>query len=359
MLIRVLLLFVTIIAITVWSTYHVSFWKTSTPAFKVIYPTDDGDACNWGQSSDKFSRKDSMHSYNVSSNGSDVIVFVRIQKTGSTTFASHMAYDLDVTPWCRCDGEVKAKCACYQAWKSNVLFKRERREHPCQVHADWTHLHDCVEDAMNKRSGRKIKRRHLYVTMLRDPLPRYLSEWNHVARGATWIVPLLCNGRSPTTEELPRCFDGDWKNVTLQEFMDCQSNLAVNRQTRMLANLSIVDCYNTSASGWTYDERQYRMLTSAKENLKNMAFFGLTEYQELSQILFENTFNIGFTAKFKTKHHSSTFTLSEDDRNKIFYMNRFDVMLYDYAKDIFFQRLKYLDATSSQPRLSSLLRKGT
>lgn len=36
------------------------------------------------------------------------------------------------------------------------------------------------------------------------------------------------------------------------------------------------------------------MLLSAKNNLKKMAFFGLTEEQEISQYLFEVTFNLRY-----------------------------------------------------------------
>ncbi|XP_071092857.1 heparan-sulfate 6-O-sulfotransferase 3-B-like [Haliotis cracherodii] len=359
---------ITVLLIIVWLTYEIiqtrsnsfGFLKQNLPALKKIYPNEKDDAFSSGVlSSAHFSRKDLIHSFNVSTNGSDVIVFVRIQKTGSTTFALHMAYDLDIPPWCQC--EAKNKCGCYQEWKSNILFKRKSHTHPCKAHADWTHLHTCVVEAMNKRHGQKIKQRHLYVTMVRDPLPRYISEWKHVSRGATWsAAPLLCNGRSPTKEELPPCFDVDWKNVTLHEFMECQSNLAVNRQTRMLANLSIVDCYNTSASGWTYDERQYLMLASAKENLKNMAFFGLTEYQELSQILFENTFNLTFTTKFENnplQNTSSAYDITDSDQNRIIHINRFDVLLYQYAKDIFFRRLKFLSSATKQSHLRRLIRK--
>ena len=41
-----------------------------------------------------------------------------------------------------------------------------------------------------------------------------------------------------------KCFDGeDWSEVTLEEFLSCDHNLAFNRQTRMLADLSLVGCY--------------------------------------------------------------------------------------------------------------------
>ena len=41
-------------------------------------------------------------------------------------------------------------------------------------------------------------RNFYYITMLRDPVSRYLSEWKHVQRGATWKTALhMCDGRSP------------------------------------------------------------------------------------------------------------------------------------------------------------------
>ena len=52
--------------------------------------------------------------------------------------------------------------------------------------------------------------RYLYLTILREPISRYLSEWRHVRRGATWIgSKLRCNGRQATLEEVPFCFEGN------------------------------------------------------------------------------------------------------------------------------------------------------
>ena len=70
---------------------------------------------------------------------------------------------------------------------------------------------------------------------LREPTARYLSEFRHVQRGATWkSATLMCGGRA-WAELMPRCYtDEDWSDVELEEFMACRHNLAVNRQTRML-----------------------------------------------------------------------------------------------------------------------------
>ena len=60
--------------------------------------------------------------------------------------------------------------------------------------------------------------------------------------------------------------------------MACRYNLASNRQTRMLADLSLVGCYNSSMS---IVERDRIMLASAKQNLQFMPFFMLTELQKV------------------------------------------------------------------------------
>lgn len=67
--------------------------------------------------------------------------------------------------------------------------------------------------------------------------------------------------------------------VQLDEFMKCESNLATNRQTRMLSDLALVGCYNKSAM--PAHERDRIMLASAKRNLAAMSYFGLTEYQKV------------------------------------------------------------------------------
>lgn len=52
--------------------------------------------------------------------------------------------------------------------------------------------------------------RYFYVTMLRDPIQRYLSEWKQVQRGGTWMsTKLKCNGRQATLLEVPFCFKGN------------------------------------------------------------------------------------------------------------------------------------------------------
>ncbi|XP_076828213.1 heparan-sulfate 6-O-sulfotransferase 1-A-like [Brachyhypopomus gauderio] len=201
-------------------------------------------------------------------------------------------------------------------------------------------LHKAEEPVMDR--GRKF----YYITLLRDPVSRYLSEWRHVQRGATWKTSLhMCDGRTPTPAELPACYEGaDWAGCTLRQFMECPYNLANNRQVRMLADLSLVGCYNMS---FVPEKRRAQLLLeSAKKNLRDMAFFGLTEFQRKTQYLFERSFRLRFIRPFV--QYNSTRAAGVDLDNgtvrRIEELNELDMQLYDYARDLFQQAIRLQEA---------------
>lgn len=130
--------------------------------------------------------------------------------------------------------------------------------------------------------------------------------------------------------------------------MDCESNLAANRQTRMLADLELVGCYNKQYLPRA--ERDRVMLASAKKNLASMAFFGLTEEQKKSQYIFEETFNLRFLLPFEqnnaTVSSHTMQTLSPEQAGKIASLNALDIELYGFARKLLqerFQKLKSRD----------------
>uniref|UniRef100_A0A3Q4GS81 Heparan-sulfate 6-O-sulfotransferase n=1 Tax=Neolamprologus brichardi TaxID=32507 RepID=A0A3Q4GS81_NEOBR len=275
--------------------------------------------------------------------GDDVIVFLHIQKTGGTTFGRHLVRNIRLEQPCDCKPGQK-KCTCHRPGKEESwLFSRFSTGWSCGLHADWTELTNCVPVIMDKKEARRNKRNFYYITMLRDPVSRYLSEWKHVQRGATWKTALhMCDGRSPTQDELPTCYSGDdWSGVTLTEFMNCPSNLANNRQVRMLADLSLVGCYNLSSMNES--QRNHILLSSAMSNLKNMAFYGLTEFQRKTQYLFERTFSLRFISAFTqiNSTRAANVDLSETVRKRIEDLNYLDMQLYEYAKDLFLQRFQF------------------
>ncbi|MGH0181337.1 UNVERIFIED_CONTAM: hypothetical protein FKN15_006185 [Acipenser sinensis] len=292
-----------------------------------------------------FSEDELRRTVDFNIKGDDVIVFLHIQKTGGTTFGRHLVRNILLEQPCECRAGQK-KCTCLRPGKKETwLFSRFSTGWSCGLHADWTELTNCVPALMDitaEPTPQKPRRNYYYITILRDPVSRYLSEWRHVQRGATWKASLhVCEGRTPTPSELPACYSGDdWSGCTLADFMDCPYNLASNRQARMLADLSLVGCYNLSVMG--EEQRSRALLESAKRNLKEMAFFGLTEFQRKTQYLFERTFHMRFISPF-TQFNSTRATSVEvelETQRRIRELNVLDVELYEYARDLFLQRFQ-------------------
>ncbi|XP_050069864.1 heparan-sulfate 6-O-sulfotransferase 1 [Anopheles maculipalpis] len=281
-------------------------------------------------------------------NAHDVMVFLHIQKTGGTSFGKHLVRDLDLKRPCTCQRK-KKRCYCFRPHRNeNWLFSRYSTGWKCGLHADWTELTGCVDQELDKNEGETAKRRYFYITLLREPIARYLSEFRHVQRGATWKnARHWCLGRHATPDELPPCYNGaNWNGVALDEFAGCENNLAANRQTRMLADLALVGCYNKTYMPAA--ERDRIMLASAKRNLAAMSYFGLTEYQKISQYIFEETFNLRFAIPFE-QHNTTVSTVTMNSltpvqRARIDQLNALDLELYAFAKKLMFQRFERLKA---------------
>jgi hypothetical protein len=283
---------------------------------------------------------------------SDVMVFLHIQKTGGTEFGRHLLF-LDVGRPCRLNNPNKIlpkRSKCYRPGrrgtenKETWLFSRFSSGWPCGVHADWTELHECVQETLDKKEGPK-EREFFYVTMLREPVARFISEYAHVQRGATWATTHHCNNRK---WNIPECYPGylnrkPWPNLTWTKFLSCESNLAINRQTRMLADLRLVGCYGRKNLSKT--KRDQIIIDSARANLRSLPYFGLNEYQTESKELFEYTFGLKFTDEFRihTETESKSKTegdaLTESDLDRIKKANYLDVLLYEFAQKIFLDRV--------------------
>lgn len=89
--------------------------------------------------------------------------------------------------------------------------------------------------------------------------------------------------------------------------------------------------------------RDMILLHSAKSNLHRMAYFGLSEFPNISQKMFESTFDLHFV----TQPHHRLNRLSNYLKNSrkfavyegvVREANHLDVQLYEYAKELFFER---------------------
>ena len=113
----------------------------------------------------------------------------------------------------------------------------------------------------------------------------------------------------------------------------------------MLADLTLVNCFNENAM--SHYKRNEIMLQSAKRNLKDFAFFGITEFQTDSQYLFESIFeNLKFNTAFQLSNvtiaANNSSILKESQIEIIRHNNYLDIELYKYATHLFHRRLKLL-----------------
>ncbi|XP_015908071.1 heparan-sulfate 6-O-sulfotransferase 2 [Parasteatoda tepidariorum] len=283
--------------------------------------------------------------------GSDVIVFLHIQNTGGSVFARHMVEDLQLERPCQCRRNRRI-CRCYRPDKygSTWFFSRYTTGWKCGVHPDWSELSNCVDHIMDEDEGKPVKRRYFFITVLRDPVKRFLSEFWHARQGQSWSSSRhWCSGVEATENELPVCFDDkDLSQLTLEEFMNCSYNLAINRQARMLSDLALVGCYNSSSL--SKEDKDLIILTSAKNNLHKMSFFGLSEFPKVSQYMFETTFGLNFRGKKSSARDGSSKSarkelfkeISAKDIETIKRLNYLDIEIYHYAKDLLFFRFEKL-----------------
>ena len=111
----------------------------------------------------------------------------------------------------------------------------------------------------------------------------------------------------------------------------------------MLANLTKSHCYDRRALKPA--ERTKAILESALENIEHMAFFGLTEYQEETRKLFQHTFNLQFRSHFKTLlDDEGDEVISEKEYARMMQFVEADVHLYQYAKQLFLERVRRIQA---------------
>lgn len=282
----------------------------------------------------------------------DLMILLHIQKTGGTSFERHLVHDLRIHPPCSCS-DTRRRCACLRVEggregnrsiaDSTWLISRFSTGWVCGLHPSWATLKRCLV---------KLNGLH-FLTFLRDPVTRFVSEFRHVQRGATWKA----SKSRCKIHDMQLCY-GDrenWANVSLEEFLDCPNNMATNRQTRMLADEDSIPCEHSNDDNAINSSSASLMLSSALENLRKMAFFGLCELQRASQVVFEETFKMRF---------NQNFIQSEDDRTRalvrqlpehllvrIRELNHLDLKLYNYAMKLFKSRCKQLTGSDTCQRV--------
>ncbi|XP_059166014.1 heparan-sulfate 6-O-sulfotransferase 2-like [Physella acuta] len=301
--------------------------------------TETKDNKTYTATSPSLSREAEIEERKLNLNADDVIIFLHIQKTGGLHFKNMLIKWTLGVPGCACM-RTGNECTC-RTW-TNVTWLAAwfMDGWTCGLHADWTELTECVDPWFKSVEPQRSHRNYHYTTYLREPVQRFISEWHHVRLGNLWPKDYLCNGRKASWSELPRCARGGvLRNISLDEFVACDHNLGFNRMTRMLANLSLVNCYNRT--GLSKDFVDKTLLNSAKENLRAMEFFGLTEEQEKSQFLFEVTLGVLLAKRtwLNLYTRASEIHITEAMLSVIKLHNQLDIELYNFARGLFTQRV--------------------
>ena len=216
-----------------------------------------------------------------------------------------------------------------------------------------------------------------YVTLFREPIDRFLSEFYETYDGweTTHSTPPRHSRKDACSAELPnrqlrqRAIHG--VDVTTRElyhelfpyWIRCRNNMAANRQTRALAYNGFAEGNGTGGvfarrlcGHLTGGPTDYRCpLHLARHALYQFSFFGLNEARCASEKLFEAQFGLSFANsratrgkgadmgkgahRFKAK--LSLSQLKPDEQTRVHELTFDDQQLYREAEEVFKKRLQF------------------
>lgn len=288
------------------------------------------------------------------------MAFIRIQKTGGTSWENHLFKHLQVKHregWiniCSYSNKVNRSLCLVNSYFKPIIWDHYIDD-SCDLHADYTELRQCIlRDYIPFGTVDYFSVTHL-MTFLRNPVDRFISEYEHAKLGATWPKSVrIC----PTSLfYLDKCYTHgkSWANAKWEAFLNCENNLANNRQVRMLADFGkigcqVLDCFTRLANCTENMKKlnEARLLESAKHTLLRLSFFGMAEYQTQSEFLFLKTLDdnrFRFSEPIKDKKDTLAAISMKGEAGKhidrIKAINHLDIQLYEFAKDIFFKRVAY------------------
>ena len=133
------------------------------------------------------------------------------------------------------------------ACKQNIFNRRPKSNEfwifhhgECGDHPSWTRWTTCLPNVLKSRISKENFKntRYFYITYLRDPFDRYLSDINQIKRRANrlWIERKYECKNKTFVRYKSACHEGPaWTNFTFSNFLACpyMYNLAFNRETRM------------------------------------------------------------------------------------------------------------------------------
>ena len=164
------------------------------------------------------------------------------------------------------------------------------------------------------------------------PVHRYLAEYrSNKQRPQTWWRK--CNRRK-VGERYP-CDPPD----SLESFLKCPNNPALNRVTRMLA---YGQCALTRIPPDPFIERY--LLDTAMMTLENFTFVGVDEFASASEGLLFESLNLQGTDKHSLASNqglTEQFNITEEQYKEIINLNHLDMKLYYHAIRVMAARAEY------------------
>ena len=287
--------------------------------------------------------------------GNNTFVFFHIQKTGGKEFAIYFqSLQRGGESLCQIRNisnyrnRIRSgKCYIDQPTSKEMWLVSETTfGWPCGVHPLLMEVKSCLPIVVEKQFGKR-NRTYQFFTLIRHPMIRYISEFHHVNSIGNWRFHYRCNGTIHYLNETG-CVNKLIRGVTLKDFMSCSESWSKNRQTLMLADVDKAGCLNPAVMSTT--ERDSILLETAKRNLKEMIYFGVTEYMKESVLLIEHRFDVKFDSPLSqplTKDLSIADLLYKVWSNSTLYkeissINYLDMQLYEYALKLFDQRLQQI-----------------
>eukprot|EP01104_Vermistella_antarctica_P015106 TRINITY_DN4890_c0_g1_i1.p1 TRINITY_DN4890_c0_g1~~TRINITY_DN4890_c0_g1_i1.p1 ORF type:complete len:461 (-),score=68.87 TRINITY_DN4890_c0_g1_i1:145-1527(-) len=255
------------------------------------------------------------------------IVFFHIQKTGGTTFSVLLMKLLECACGSRCGAPAFQQYRCKGPfngrWFSNL------NNIACGIHPNYQEFLTCREAGANPR----------FVTIIRDPVTRFISEYYHCHPKAAKI-------RAGSGAK--RCW-AEYTKGDLELSLDDSVNTlyphpAANRQTRMLAGYKLGE-WETSVLGNEEHERQ--ALRKAMQRLADMDFVGTNDDLQGALRALAGTYGLPYDEVRHTvarKHNTQTKDDAIPDAlmRRIVEINHLDSLLYEYAKRLYAARSKRL-----------------
>ncbi|GFO10998.1 heparan-sulfate 6-o-sulfotransferase 3 [Plakobranchus ocellatus] len=293
----------------------------------------------------------------ININGNDVLVIVNIPRTGILPLTNHIVRYTKLKRPCQCKS-YRTKCQCLNKDGNQWLFNGYNTTgFVCGENAAYNEIKNrCPIDYWFKTTGRdkRTYRRYHLITMVRDPISRYISEWLELkSRDAYFLNEPRLWRKQPVELQKKglKCWLGKRMTyLTLDDFVNCPDNPANNRMTKMLANINYVNALQIESK----TKYKQALLLSAQNVLRRTAFFGLHHRLNDTQCLLEEILGARMNKSLNFASMDDSYKqLSPALKHKILMANSLDTKLFAFAKELFEARVSIWRKKHNKQTLAS------